>query len=116
MLNLDVKIGYHMAQMCNQFPLVLILCYASCPATFYFPGKGILQIHYHVLKVFYLLAGVSSADLTVGHCAVFRGGEVVEGFGVVWDHWLLTQPCITLLIRHNKGFKVWCLRLNWKIH
>lgn len=41
---------------------------------------SILQIHYHVLKVLYLLPCVSSTDLAVGHCAVFGGGEVVEGF------------------------------------
>lgn len=49
-------------------------------AAFIFPEKATLQIHEHILKGFYLLAGVSSADLTVGHGAVFGGGEVVEGF------------------------------------
>lgn len=50
----------------------------------------LLQIHHHVLKLLDLLAGVATADLAVGHGAVFGGGsKVVEGLlvriGFLWQ-------------------------------
>ena len=81
------------------------VCYGKCPVVFIFL---LLQIHHHVLKLLDLLAGVATADLAVGHGAVFGGGsEVVEGLlvrtGFLWQRQSGVAQSGVLMKPHGSG-------------
>ncbi len=89
--------------MYNQSLLMLISLLWIMSGSFYSPVKGaelvFSQIRDPVLKVVYLLAGVASADLAVGHGAVFGGSEVVEG--------PLVAVAVTRLFRQRQSGEAW---------